>query len=195
MLRQSIRLAFVAALQLLPPRQRAALLLVDVLDWPAAEAAEALGMSPAAVNSALPRARAALPGRTAGAPAALSESEERLLERFVDAFERYDVDRLASLLREDVAFSMPPYPLWLRGPGAVRQWLLGRGCGCRGSHLLRAEACGSPALAQYRPSPEGGWRPWALIVLDLSGGAVAAWTAFLDTAIFPRFGLPPALPQ
>ena len=191
MLRQSIRLAFVAALQHLPPRQRAALLLTEVLGWSAAEVAEALDTSSAAVNSALQRA---LARHDLGDPAPLCESQARLLDRYVDAFHRYDADALAALLREDVAFSMPPHTLWLRGPAAVRSWLLGRGCGCRGSRLLPTAACGSPAFGQYRPDPRGGHQPWALVVLELAGDRIASWTSFLDTeTLFPRFGLPARL--
>ncbi len=194
MLRQSIRLAFVAALQHLPPRQRAALLLTEVLGWSAAEVAEALDTSAAAVNSALQRARATLARHDLGDPAPLCESQARLLDRYVDAFDRYDVDALAALLREDVTFSMPPHTLWLRGPAAVRGWLLGRGCGCRGSRLLPTAACGSPAFGQYRPDPRGGHQPWALVVLELAGDRIASWTSFLDTeTLFPRFGLPASL--
>ena len=195
MLRQSIRLAFVAALQHLPPRQRAVLLLREVLGWSAAEVSETLGLSVAAVNSALQRARTTLATRDVGNLEPLSESQERLLERYVDAFERYDVDALASLLHEDATFSMPPYALWLRGPEAVRGWLGGRGSGCRGSRLLPTASCGSPAFGQYRRSPDGGHAPWALVVLELSGDRIAGWTSFLDTeTLFPRFGLPPRLP-
>jgi RNA polymerase sigma-70 factor (ECF subfamily) len=191
-LRESIRLAFVAALQRLPPRQRAALLLTEVLGWSAAEAAESLDTSVAGINSALQRARATLAARgVPPEPAALTEGQLILLERFVDAFERYDVDALAALLSEDATLSMPPYTLWLRGREATRAWLAGRGCGCRGSRLVPTAASGSPAFGQYR---DGGRQPWALIVLELSGDRVAAWNAFLDTArIFPRFGLPPKL--
>src|SRR5206468_1395370 len=130
-LRQSIRLAFVAALQHLPPRQRAALLLTEVLGWSAAEVADTLETSVAAVNSALQRARATLATHDVSAGGgALSESQSRLLNRYVEAFHRYDVDALTALLREDAAFSMPPYALWLRGREPVRSWLLGRGAGC-----------------------------------------------------------------
>jgi RNA polymerase sigma-70 factor (ECF subfamily) len=195
-LRQSIRLAFVAALQHLPPKQRAVLLLMDVLGWSAAEVSEGLGTSGASVNSALQRARATLASRNVGQPAPMPESQERLVDRFVDAFHRYDVDELASLLREDVAFCMPPYALWLRGPAAVRTWMTGRGSICRGSRLVPCAACGSPAFGQYHPVPEGGSKPWALIVLELSGDRIAGWNSFLDTeTLFPRFDLPPMLPE
>jgi RNA polymerase sigma-70 factor (ECF subfamily) len=187
-LRQSIRLAFVAALQHLPPKQRAVLLLIEVLGWSATEVAESLDTSVAAVNSALQRARATLGSRNLSEPAPLSELQVRLVKRYVDAFQRYDVDELAC---EDAAFSMPPYALWLRGPEAVRRWLLGRGAGCRGSRLVPAAACGSPAFGQYHPSPEGLYKPWALIVLELAGDRIAGWNSFLDTeTLFPRFGLP-----
>jgi RNA polymerase sigma-70 factor (ECF subfamily) len=196
MLRQSIRLAFVAALQHLPPRQRAALLLVEVLGCSAAEVAECLDMSVAAVNSALQRARATLAARgvsTTEAP--LTDEQATLLERYVDAFHRYDVDALVRLFRDDATLSMPPYTLWLRGPDTIRAWLLGRGIGCRRSRLIPTSACGSPAFGQYRLSPDGVHRPWSLIVLELSDGHIAAWNAFLDTdRLFPLFGLPPRLP-
>jgi len=194
-LRQSIRLAFVAALQHLPPKQRAILLLIEVLGWSAAEVAETLDASVASVNSALQRARATLASRNQSIASELTESQERMLNRYVTAFERYDVDQLAALLREDATFSMPPYALWLRGPDAVRKWLLGVGSGCRGSRLLPTAACGSPAFGQYRANPEGGHKPWALVVLELSGDQIAGWNSFLDTAtLFPRFGLPMELP-
>jgi RNA polymerase sigma-70 factor, ECF subfamily len=188
-LRQSIRLAFVAALQHLPPRQRAALLLTEVLGWSAAEVAEGLDTTVAAVNSALQRARATLRALDVHPePAALSDAQSTLLDRYVEAFERYDVDALTMLLHEDATLSMPPYSLWLRGREAIAAWLLGRGCGCRGSRLLPTAACGSPAFGQYR---EGGRQPWALVVLDVDGGRIAGWTSFLDTeTLFPRFDLP-----
>jgi RNA polymerase sigma-70 factor (ECF subfamily) len=195
-LRQSIRLAFVAALQHLPPRQRAALVLTEVLGWSAAEVAECLDTSVAAVNSAVQRARATLASRDVTVSGeALSEPQSMLLDRYVDAFHRYDVDALVALLREDATLSMPPYTLWLRGPETIRTWLLGRGAGCRGSRLVLTGACGSPAFGQYRPGgPNGTHQPWALIVLELSGNGIAAWNSFLDTEkLFPLFGLPPHL--
>ena len=192
-LRQSIRLAFVSALQHLPPRQRAVLILAEVLGWSAAEIAESIDMTVAAVNSALQRARATMASRdvsSAGGP--LSESQSQLLERYVAAFERYDVDALTSLLREDATFSMPPFALWLRGPAAVADWLRGPGAECHGSRLVPTAACGSPAFGQYR---HGGRTPWALVVLELDGDRISGWNSFLDTAtLFPRFGLPLSLP-
>ncbi|MFW5877433.1 MAG: sigma-70 family RNA polymerase sigma factor [Myxococcota bacterium] len=195
-LRQSIRLAFVAALQHLPPKQRAALLSTEVLGWSAAETAESLDTSVASVNSALQRARATLAKQPMDdSPASLSEEQAQLVERYMQAFERYDVDAMTALMREDVVMSMPPYALWLQGPETVRAWLLGRGSGCRGSRLVPTKANGMPAFGQYRPGDDGGpHRPWALAVLELSGDRIAAWTSFLDTErLFPLFGLPDRL--
>ncbi|KFA93586.1 sigma-70 family RNA polymerase sigma factor [Archangium violaceum] len=196
-LRQSIRLAFVAALQHLPPRQRAVLLLTEVLGWSAAEVAESLETSAASVNSALQRARATLATRDLSqARAPLSDAQSTLLDRYVEAFERYDVTALTGLLHQDATLSMPPFCLWLQGHEPISQWLLGRGSGCRGSRLVPTSACGSPAFGQYRPpaEPGGPHKPWALIVLELSGDRIAAMNSFLDTAtLFPRFGLPPEL--
>jgi RNA polymerase sigma-70 factor, ECF subfamily len=196
MLRQSIRLAFVSALQSLAPKQRAALLLAEVLGCSVAEVAETLDTSIPSVNSALQRARATLAGRDWRAvPSALTESQEQMLKQYVAAFERYDVDRLIALLRDDARFSMPPYSLWLQGREPVRAWLLGIGAGCRGSRLLATAACGSPAFGQYKPDPQGGHKPFALVVLELSGDHIAGWNSFLDTeTLFPRFELPPYLP-
>jgi RNA polymerase sigma-70 factor (ECF subfamily) len=118
-----------------------------------------------------------------------------LLERYVTAFESYDVDALAALLREDAVFSMPPFELWLQGPAAVREWLLGRGSVCRGSRLVPTNACGAPAFGHYHPRPDGSFAPWAVIVLEVDGDQIAGWNSFLDTeALFPRFALPPELP-
>jgi RNA polymerase sigma-70 factor, ECF subfamily len=196
MLRQSIRLAFVAALQHLPPKQRAVLLLTEVLGWSAAEVADSLDTSVAAVNSALQRARATLATHDlTQARAPLDEAQSRLVDDYVTAFERYDVDRLTTLMHQDATLSMPPYVLWLRGHDSIHDWMLGKGSGCRGSRLVPTSACGSPAFGQYRPAPEGGHKPWALIILELSGERITAMNSFLDTeALFPRFGLPAALP-
>lgn len=190
LLRESIRLAFVAALQYLPPRQRAVLLLTQVLRWPAAQAAESLGMSVAAVNSALQRARATLAARNpAVVPRALSAEQAQLVARYVEAFEAYDVEALAALLHEEATLSMPPYDLWLQGPASIAAWLLGPGIECRGSRLVPVEACGGmPAFGQYR---RGGAEPWALLLLEVDGDRVTSMTAFLDVeTLFPRFGLP-----
>ena len=189
-LRESIRLAFVAALQYLPPRQRAVLLLTQVLNWSAAETAEGLGMTVAAVNSALQRARATLDARNpAVVPRALSEEQTQLLAKYVEAFERYDVGALTKLLHDEATLSMPPYELWLRGHESIARWLLGYGIGCKGSRLVPVGACGgTPAFAQYR---QGGAQPWALILLELGEGRITSMTSFLDVeTLFPRFGLP-----
>ena len=194
-LRQSVRLAFVAALQRLAPKPRAALLLVEVLGCSAAETADILGTSVPSVNSALQRARAALATRHLEEPVDLTDDQHDLVNRYVAAFERYDIDALTALMRADAAFSMPPYALWFQGPADVKTWMLGLGSGCRGSRLLPVAACGLPAFAQYRPAPGSGYRAWALIVLELAGTQIAGVTSFLETdAIFPRFSLSLTLP-
>jgi RNA polymerase sigma-70 factor, ECF subfamily len=190
LLRESIRLAFVAALQYLSPRQRAVLLLTQVLSFSAQETAETLGMSVAAVTSALQRARATLDARNpVTTPRALTAEQHALLTRYVEAFERYDIQALSRLLQEDVKFSMPPYDLWLQGPESVAQWLLGFGVECRGSRLIPVAACGgSAAFAQYH---DQGATPFAIVLLELQGEKISSITFFLDTqTLFPRFGLP-----
>jgi RNA polymerase sigma-70 factor (ECF subfamily) len=196
--RESIRLAFVAALQQLPARQRAVLILREVLRWEASEVAELLDTSVASVNSALQRARATLAQSKVSSSdplPALTESDRALLERYVAAFERYDIAALTSLIREDATQSMPPYDMWLEGRDDVFAWWFGPGIGCRGSRVIPAiSANGMPTYGQYKPSPQGGYEPWALQVLGLSGGRIAEFTFFLDTArLFPLFGLPPRL--
>ena len=189
-LRESIRLAFVAALQYLPPRQRAALLLTQVLNFSAAEAAETLAMTVPAVNSALQRARATLEARNpAVVPRTLTEEQARLVARYAEAFERYDIAALTALLREDATLSMPPYALWLRGHESIARWLTTHGIGCRGSRLVPVEGCGgTPGFAQYR---DGGATPWALILLELDGDRITSMTSYLDVeTLFPRFGVP-----
>lgn len=196
-LRQSIRLAFVAALQCLPPRQRAALILAEVLDWSAGEIAEALDTTVPAVNSALQRARATVAERELGEnEPVLTAEQATLVDRYVSAFERYDMEALTALLREDASMSMPPYTLWLRGPASICAWMLGRGAACRGSRLIPTAACAQPAFGQYKPAPDGDCTPWSLTVLELAGGRIASLTFFLDTkTLFPRFGLPDSLPR
>jgi RNA polymerase sigma-70 factor (ECF subfamily) len=195
--RESLRLAFVAALQHLPPKQRAALILCEVLRWQATEAAELLETSVASVNSALQRARATLATADIGAPAELDADARALLERYVAAFEAYDIDRLTELLHEDAIQSMPPFSLWLRGRDDIFTWWFGPGIACQGSKLLPAKESANalPAWGQYKPSPDGGYEPWALQVVEISDGRVAELTFFLDTkTLFPRFGLPERLP-
>jgi len=191
-LRQSIRLAFIAALQQLPPRQRASLLLTEVLGWSAAEVAECLDTSVASVNSALQRARATLAGRNVAISKELTEEETDVVDQYVDAFEQYDLDRLVSLLRDDVTMSMPPYTLWLQGPDSIRAWLVGPGSVCRGSRLVRVQACSSPAFAHYHATETPGtYQAWAVIILEVVGGRISGWNSFLDTGkLFPIFGLP-----
>jgi RNA polymerase sigma-70 factor (ECF subfamily) len=195
--RETIRLAFVAALQHLPARQRAVLILREVLHWQASEVAELLDTTVVSVNSALQRARASLSASEISPTDALQpmdDEQQALLGRYVDAFERYDIESLVALLHEDATLSMPPYDLWLRGPDQVAQWMLGIGCGCRGSRLIPISANGSPAFGQYRPAEGGGHEPWALQVLEISGGRITGLNSFLDTArLFPLFGLPARL--
>jgi RNA polymerase sigma-70 factor (ECF subfamily) len=196
--RETIRLAFVAALQHLPPRQRAVLILCEVLHWKASEVAELLDTSVPAVNSALQRARAALDAAEVADAGAgtLSEDDRELLARYVDAFQRYDMDALTALIHEDATQSMPPYELWLTGRQDILDWWVGPGAACRGSRVLPTlSANGSPAFGQYKPSESGsGYDPWALQVLEIAGGRVVEFTFFLGTeTIFPLFGLPPRL--
>jgi RNA polymerase sigma-70 factor, ECF subfamily len=189
--RETLRLAFVAALQHLPPKQRAALILCEVLKWQASEAAELLETSVASVNSALQRARATLATAETTAPDELDDEARALLERYVEAFEAYDIDRLTDLLHEDAVQSMPPYSLWLEGRDDIFTWWFGPGIGCKGSKLVPVGlANGMPAWGQYKPSPDGGREPWALIVPEVSEGRIVELTFFLDTErLFPLFGL------
>ena len=190
--RESVRLAFVTALQHLPARQRAVLILREVLRWQATEVAELLDTSVASVNSALQRARATLAARGADAPQSqsLGADQQELLARYVDAFERYDITSLVALLRDDVVMSMPPYDFWLQGPVEMGKWFLGEGIGCRGSRLLTVEANGSTAFASYRPDPQGGHFPWSIQILEISGDRIVGHHNFLDTNLFAAFGLP-----
>jgi RNA polymerase sigma-70 factor (ECF subfamily) len=194
--RETIRLAFVAVLQHLPPRQRAVLILREVLRWRASEVAELLETSVASVNSALQRARATLDA--AEIPEAAPEfdvADRELLDRYVQAFERYDIEALTSVIHKDATQSMPPYDLWLSGRDDIFTWWFGPGIGCSGSRVIPATAAnGSPAFGQYKPDPAGGFEPWALQVVELSGGGVSELTFFLDTErLFPLFGLPARL--
>jgi RNA polymerase sigma-70 factor, ECF subfamily len=194
--RESIRLAFVAALQHLPPRQRAVLLLRDVLRWKADEVAQLLETTVASVNSALQRARATL-AAVGGEldPQPLADDDRELLERYVDAFERYDIDAFVKLLHEDATQHMPPFEMWLKGPADIGTWMLGPGSECRGSRVLPTWANGAPAFAQYRPREGGGREPWALHVLEVRDGKIAHISSFLDldTGLFVRLGLPAEL--
>ena len=197
--RETVRLAFVAALQHLPPRQRAVLILCEVLRWKASEAAELLETSVASVNSALQRARATLDASdltSSTTSPSVEQADAELLARYVDAFERYDLDELTSLIHEDATQSMPPYDLWLRGRDDIFTWWYGPGIGCKGSRVIPAGmANGSPAFGQYKPSETGsGFDPWALQVVEVEAGAIVELTFFLDTErVFPLFGLPTRL--
>ncbi|HEY2209051.1 MAG TPA: sigma-70 family RNA polymerase sigma factor [Gaiellaceae bacterium] len=190
--RETLRLAFVAALQHLPPKQRAALILCEVLKWQASEAAELLETSVASVNSALQRARATLATADTAAPAELDDETLALLDRYVAAFEDYDIDRLTDLLHEDAIQSMPPYSMWLKGRDDLFAWWLGAGIGCKGSKLVPVGLVnGMPGWGQFKPDPEGGYEPWSLLVPEVSGGRIVELTFFLDTPkLFPFFGLP-----
>jgi RNA polymerase sigma-70 factor (ECF subfamily) len=191
--RDTIRLAFVAALQHLPPRQRAVLILCEVLRWKAAEVAELLETSVASVNSALQRARVTLEATDLSPETSFEEPDRELLDRYVQAFEAYDLEALTSLIHEDATQSMPPFDLWLSGRDDIFTWWFGPGIGCKDSRVIPTVAAnGSPAFGQYKPSESGeGHEPWALQVLELSGGGIAELTFFLDTAtLFPLFGLP-----
>ena len=196
--RETFRLAFIAALQRLPARQRAALILCEVLRWKASEVAELLETSVASVNSALQRARATLEEANVSStdqPASLDPEQQAMLTRYVAAFEAYDMDALTGLLRADAIQSMPPYDLWLEGRDDIFTWWLGPGIACKGSKMLPAPAAnGTVAFGQYKPSPSGGYEPWALQVLELDGESLSELTFFLDTErVFPLFGLPPRL--
>jgi RNA polymerase sigma-70 factor (ECF subfamily) len=197
--RESIRLAFVAALQQLPPRQRAVLILCEVLQWKAAEVAELLETSVASVNSALQRARATLAAQppSLGSPSpGLSEQQKALVAQFAEAFQRYDVEALTKLIRTDARQSMPPYDLWLLGRDDILAWWFGPGITCRGSRLIPvSDANGRPAFGHYRPSRSGqGYEPWSVIVLEPTDSGIAEFTFFLDTdRLFPLFGLAPRL--
>jgi RNA polymerase sigma-70 factor, ECF subfamily len=195
--RETIKLAFVAALQHLPPRQRAVLILREVLRWQASEVAELLDTSVASVNSALQRARATLDSAQIEdtAPATIDSDREEILAKYVDAFERYDISSLVTLLHDEVKFCMPPYPMWLNSPEEVGKWMLGPGAACRGSKMLTTSANGRPAFAQYRPAGPGVWEPWNLHVLEVSGDRIVEIHNFLNTELFAAFGLPPRLTE
>jgi RNA polymerase sigma-70 factor (ECF subfamily) len=195
--RETIKLAFVAALQHLPPRQRAVLILREVLRWQATEVAELLDTSVASVNSALQRARETLNAASPAppSPTELSADDRALLARYVEAFQAYDVDALTALIQEDATQSMPPFDLWLSGRDDILTWWFGPGIGCKGSRVIPAgSANGSPAYGQYKPSADGGYEPWALQVIEMKDGRIGEFSFFLDTeTLFPLFGLPPRL--
>ena len=200
--RESIRLAFIATLQHLPARQRAVLILREVLRWQATEVAELLGTTVASVNSALQRARATLDdidpdALSVAAPAATVDAErEALLASFLSAFERYDVEGIVSLLKDDVKFSMPPFPLWLQSPAEVGKFLVGTGIACKGSKLVPVAVNGQNGFACYHPAPDGdGYSAWCIQLFEVDGDRITGWHNYLsvDPAIFPLFGLPDRL--
>ena len=190
--RESIRLAFVSALQHLPARQRAVLILRDVLRWKADEVAELLDSTVASANSALQRARATMAASKSDAELDPMDDEQRaLLARYVEAFERYDIESLVSLLHEDATASMPPYQLWLEGAADVGRWHLGPGIGCRGSRLAPVTASGLPAFGAYKPNEvDGRLDAWSIQVVEISCGRISHVTHFLEPRLFPFFGLP-----
>jgi RNA polymerase sigma-70 factor (ECF subfamily) len=195
--RDSIRLAFVAALQHLPPKQRAVLILREVLRWQATEVAELLDTSVASVNSALQRARATLADTDldASEPNQVDKEQQALLARYVDAFERYDISSLVALLHEDATFSMPPFPLWLQGTADISRWYVGQGIGCEGSRLVATSANGCAAFGAYKSSGPGTWEPFALQVIEVSGGRISGLHHFLYPELFDAFGLPARLEE
>ena len=192
--RESIRLAFVTALQHLPARQRAVLILREVLRWQATEVAELLDTTVASVNSALQRARATLAARTDDLPVAeVTGDQQALLARYVDAFERYDIASLVALLREDAVMSMPPFDFWLQGPTEMGRFFVGPGAACEGSRLIATAANGCAAFGSYKPAPDGGYLPWGLQVIEVSGDRIVGHHNFLGPEIFAAFGLPDRL--
>ena len=197
--RETTRLAIIAALQHLPPRQRAVLILCEVLRWRASEVAELLETSVASVNSALQRARATLEASdlsVADAPRSIDVADEELLSRYVKAFEDYDMEALTALIHEDAIQSMPPFDMWLSGRNDIFKWWWGPGIGCEGSRVIPTVAAnGAPAFGQYKPSESGiGFDPWALQVIEVEDGRIIELTFFLDTeTLFPLFGLPARL--
>jgi RNA polymerase sigma-70 factor (ECF subfamily) len=196
-MRETIKLAFVTALQHLPPKQRAVLILCEVLRWQATEVAELLDTTVASVNSALQRARATLADRE---PNELdvrvtdgSSDQQELLARYVEAFERYDIESLVTLLHDDAIMSMPPYDFWLHGPANLGEWFLGNGIGCKGSRLVATAANGCAAFGSYKPDGEGGFKPWAVQVIEIGEDRIVGHHNFLDTDLFAFFGLPEQL--
>jgi RNA polymerase sigma-70 factor (ECF subfamily) len=198
--RDSIRLAFIAALQHLPARQRAVLILRDVLRWKASEVAELLGTTVVSVNSVLQRAHATLAASGLSdetvSTEATGDEERALADRYLAAFERYDIDGLVELLHEDASLTMPPFSLWLRGASDIAGWYHRHSNHCGSSRLVPVRANGRPAFAQYTPSAAGeAYEAFALQVLEISDGRIREIHTFLDTAsLFPFFGLADRVP-
>jgi RNA polymerase sigma-70 factor (ECF subfamily) len=194
--RESIRLAFVAALQHLPARQRSVLILCEVLRWQATEVAELLDTSVASVNSALQRARATLAEHRGEAlDTTVDPQHQELLARYVEAFERYDIPALVGLLRDDVVLSMPPWELWLRGPQDLADWFLGQGIGCKGARLIPVWVNGTAGFGNYRLTRPGLWEPFAIQVIEVAEGRIVGHHNFLYPERFAEFGLPPRVEE
>jgi RNA polymerase sigma-70 factor (ECF subfamily) len=196
--RETLRLAFVAALQHLPPRQRAVLILREVLRWQASEVAELLGMTVASVNSALQRARATVDqlDLDGSGPAVLQGDEQELLSKYVDYFEHYDIEALVALIADDAEFSMPPFDLWLNNTADIGKWYTGQGHACENSRMIELRANGCAAFAQYKPNGEGRWEPWALQVVEVGDGKITGihhWIPPFAEKLFEQFGVPPYL--
>jgi RNA polymerase sigma-70 factor (ECF subfamily) len=193
--RDSIRLAFIATLQHLPPRQRAVLILREVLRWQATEVAELLDTTVASVNSALQRARATLADIDVDEPPLddMDDEHRALLARYVELFEAYDIASLVTLLHDDARFTMPPHDMWLQGHADIEAWMSGPGIDCKDGRLLPTWANGCPAFGSYRQTEPGVWTPWSLVVLELSGGKIATVHNFLYPERFPALGLPTRL--
>jgi RNA polymerase sigma-70 factor (ECF subfamily) len=189
--RESIRLAFVAALQRLPARQRSALILCEVLRWQASEVAELLDTSVASVNSALQRARATLAeAESRPLDPAVGPEQQQLLADYVDAFERYDIPKLVGLLRDDVVLSMPPWALWLVGPDNLAGWFLGEGIVCKDGRLVPLSVNGTAGFGNYHKVADGVWEPWAIQVIEVAGQRIVGHHNFVYPELFPQFGLP-----
>ncbi|WP_208739280.1 sigma-70 family RNA polymerase sigma factor [Arthrobacter agilis] len=194
--RDTIRLAFVAALQHLPPLQRSALILCEVLRWSAAEVATLLEVTTASINSALQRARKTMAGFEPTTSMPLEDPAHKdLLARYLRAFEAYDMEVLVSLLRDDVVLSMPPFDLWLTGPADVRAWFVGEGSVCEGGRLLPLDVNGAGGFANYHLVEPGLWKPWAIQVIETDGGLIVGHHNFLYPEMFEAFGLPPVIDE
>jgi len=189
--RESIRLAFVSALQHLPAHQRSALILCEVLKWPAADVAELLDTSVASVNSALQRARSTLAEvRDRPLDPVTDPGQQALLARYVQAFESYDMTALVALLRDDVVLSMPPWDLWLQGPDDLVAWFVGEGIVCKDGRLLPVSVNGTAGFGNYHHLGDGVWEPWAIQVIEVADGRIGGHHNFLYPELFSRFGLP-----
>ena len=192
--RESIRLAFVAALQHLPAKQRSALILCEVLRWQATEVAELLDTSVASVNSALQRARATMAAMPIESlDSTVDPQHQALLARYVDAFERYDIPALVGLLRDDVVLSMPPFDLWMRGAQELAGWFLGEGIVCQGGRLLPIDVNGTAGFGNYHLVRPGLWEPWAIQVIEVVDCKISGHHNFLYPEHFAAFGLPPRI--